>query len=122
MDEKTKDIIRKSPRGRIVIELSDERAIFDAITYKEFQLAIKRGDRYIVTPLTTAIDNYYCLMGYRVVVKSEEKQFCLNDALLGFNLKENDKELKLSHNTEKLILNGVYDLQVYWKQKKEESI
>lgn len=114
MDEKTKDIIRKSPRGRIVIELSDERAIFDAITYKEFQLAIKRGDRYIVTPLTWAIDNYYCYQGYKVIVKSENTEYCLNHMLLGLT-KENEKELRAAHNAENLFLSGCYDIKTNWR-------
>ena len=66
MTEELRYIIATNPKGRIMINLSDEDACFTAITYKEFQLALERGDEQIITPLTTAIDNYYCCLGYRV--------------------------------------------------------
>lgn len=63
--------------------------------------------------LTTAIDNYYCLRGYRLIVQSEGRERCINDMLLG-DIEENEKELRISHNIERMILSGVYGLEVQW--------
>ena len=117
MIEELRHIIATNPKGRIIIDLSNEDAYFTAITYKEFQLALERGYEQIITPLTTAIDNYYCCLGYRVLVCSESQTICLNDLLLGIKKNDNDKDLRLAHNAEKLILNGVYDLKVKWIKK-----
>ena len=117
MTEELRHIIATNPKGRIIINLSDEDAYFTAITYKEFQLALERGDEQIITPLTTAIDNYYCCLGYRVLVCSEDQTLCLNDLLLGIKKNDNDKDLRLAHNAEKLILNEVYSLKTKWIKK-----
>lgn len=117
MTEELRYIIATNPKGRIMINLSDEDACFTAVTYKEFQLALERGDEQIITPLTTAIDNYYCCLGYRVLICSEGKTLCLNDLLLGIKKNDNDKDLRLAHNAEKLILNEVYDLKTKWIKK-----
>ena len=77
-------------------------------------LALRTKDPFIVTPLTCAIDNGLTLDGYRVEIYSEGKILCLNDMLLGKSLNENDKELRISHNAEKLILSGVYDIETRW--------
>lgn len=116
MDIETRDRILNSDKT-LIIDLSGDNCLYNALTYKDFVLAIKEGRSYIVTPLTTAIDNGYCLQGYRVIVRSEGQERCLNDMLLG-DIGENEKELRLSHNAEKLFLAGVYDnIETSWEQR-----
>lgn len=112
MDERTKYILRESPRGTIIVSL--DGCGFNAVTLKEFKELYAQSCDYIKTPLTTVIDNYYCLDGYKLIVESAGKQRCINDMLLG-DIGPNEKELRLAHNIEKLILNGVYDIETNWK-------
>lgn len=92
----------------------DGKDKYNAISLKDFYFALHNKEKLIITPLTTAIDNGYCLQGYRLIVKSEGKQLDINRMLLGLDIGENDKELRISHNVEKLILNGVYDIETNW--------
>ena len=114
MDEEAKHIIENSDK-LIKIILDGKPEDYTATSYKDLMLALARKDKFIVTPLTWAIDNGLTLDGYRVEIYSERKMLCLNDMLLGKGLNENDKELRLSHNAEKLILSGVYDIETSWQ-------
>lgn len=76
---------------------------------------MRAGETLITTPLTYAIDNYYVMQGYKLIVKSEGKELNINRMLLGYDIGPNDKELRLSHNVEKLILSGVYDIETNWE-------
>lgn len=98
---------------RIVLDGSPE--IYTAISYKDLITAIRNREKFIVTPLPTAIDNDWVLLGYRVEIQSGDKTMCLNDMLLGKSLGPNDKEIRLSHNAEKLFLSGVYDIETKWE-------
>lgn len=112
MDAKTREILATSPKGVLIVNL-DGNANYTAISLKAFTKQIQNNSSYIVTPLTTAIDNYYCLQGYRLIVQSEGQERCINDMLLG-DIDENEKELRIAHNIEKMILSGLYGLEVQW--------
>lgn len=114
LDQELKENIKNCPKGTIIVNL-DGNAIYTAVSLKEFTLALRHGERWIVTPLTTAIDNWHCCQGYRLIVQSEGKERCINEMLLG-NIGEDEKVLRVSHNTEKLILGGVYDIETEWKE------
>lgn len=106
-------ILRECPSGTILVNLDGE-AEYNAISLKEFKLKIRDGCQYIVTPLTTALDLFYCFKGYRLIVQSEGYSRCINDILLG-DIGENEKELRPAHNIEKMILGGVYDIETQWR-------
>lgn len=106
-------IISESPNGTILVNLDGE-VNYNAVSLKDFRLAIKNGSQYIVTPLTTALDLFYCFKGYRLLVQSEGHMRCINDMLLG-DIGENEKELRPAHNIEKMILGGVYDIETQWR-------
>ena len=112
MDAETREILSISPKGILIVNL-DGNANYTAISLKAFRKQIQNDSSYIVTPLTTAIDNYYCLRGYRLIVQSEGRERRINDMLLG-DIGENEKELRISHNIERMILSGVYGLEVQW--------
>lgn len=114
MDADIRHILETSPKGTIIINL-DGKAIYNAISLKEFKLAIDEERPLIITPLTYAIDNFYATKGYRVLVESEGKQLNINRMLLGYDIGPNDRELRLAHNVERLILNGVYDIETNWE-------
>lgn len=114
MDEEAKHIIENSDK-LIKIILDGKPEDYTATSYKDLMLALTHKDKFIVTPLTWAIDNGLTLDGYRVEIYSEGKMLCLNDMLLGKGLNENDKELRITHNAEKLILSGVYDIETSWQ-------
>ena len=113
MNKSDNTIIARSPVGELIILLDGEPNQYNCISYKELQLMTKNNCPHIVTPLTTAIDTFYTYRGYRVIVKSEDKEYCLNDMLLG-DTKPNEKELRTAHNAEKLFLSGCYDIKVNW--------
>lgn len=113
-DAEIREILNRAPRGTIIVNL-DGDAEYNAISLKDFKLAIRNRQTYIVTPLTTALNNDYCLMGYRLIVQSEGYSRCINDMLLG-DIGENERELRLAHNIEKMILGGVYGLETEWKR------
>lgn len=112
MDAETREMLATSPKGVLIVNL-DGNTNYTAISLKAFKKQIQNNSSYIVTPLTTAIDNYYCLQGYRLIVQSEGQERCINDMLLG-DIDENEKELRIPHNTEKMILSGLYGLEVQW--------
>lgn len=113
MDEKTREILLHPTKGTILINL-DGNAEYNATSLKDFQLACKRGEKYIITPLTHAIDNWFCFQGYRVIIESEGRHRCLNEMLLG-NIKPNERELRVAHNAEKLFMSGAYeDIETRW--------
>ena len=114
MEEKDFITLSTSPKGTIVILLDGCAEDYTSISKKDFDIQINRGDNYIVTPLTWAIDNYYCYQGYKVIVKSENTEYCLNHMLLGLT-KENEKELRATHNAENLFLSGCYDIKTNWR-------
>ena len=114
MDEEVKQKIRFSNK-LIQVILDSDPGLYTAVTYKDLMLALRARERVIITPLTTAIDNGLTLDGYRVEIISGDRTLCLNDMLLGEGLSPNDKELRLAHNAEKLILSGVYDIETSWK-------
>lgn len=114
MDEEVKQKIRFSNK-LIQVILDGDPGLYTAVTYKDLMLALRARERVIITPLTTAIDNGLTLDGYRVEIISGDRTLCLNDMLLGEGLGPNDKELRLAHNAEKLILSGVYDIETSWK-------
>lgn len=113
MQPEDRKIIAESPKGTIVICL-DGTMRYNAISLKDFQLAVNDELDYICTPLTYAIDNFFCLKGYKVIVVSEGVQRCINDMLLG-DIGPNERELRLAHNVEKMILSGVYNIETNWK-------
>lgn len=112
-DKSVRDILQNSPTGTILVNLDGE-VEYNAISLKEFKQKLKDKCPYIVTPLTTALDNGLCLQGYRLVVQSEGHSRCINDMLLG-DIGENERELRLAHNIEKMILGGVYDIETQWR-------
>jgi len=114
MDAETKYIIEHSDK-LIKVILDGEAQDYTAVSYKDLILALRTKTPFIITPLTCAIDNGLTLDGYRVEIYSKGKMLCLNDMLLGRGLDENDKELRISHNAEKLILSGVYDIETRWQ-------
>lgn len=113
LDKKTRKIIKESPKGTIIINL-DGNIIYNCVSLKDFKLALKERKEYITTPLTTALDNCLCLDGYKLIVQSEGRERCINDMLLG-DIGPNEKELRLAHNIEKMILGGLYDIETEWK-------
>lgn len=113
MEAHDREIIEKHERGTIIVTL-DGRRPMNALTLKDFELAICAEKSLIITPLTYAIDNIYVLQGYELIVESEGKQLNINRMLLGYDIGPNDKELRLAHNVEKLILSGVYDIETRW--------
>lgn len=113
IDADTRKIINESPAGTIVVNL-DGDIVYNAVCLKDFRIKVKERCPYIVTPLTTALDTGLCLLGYRLVVQSEGHSRCINDMLLG-DIGENEKELRLAHNIEKMILGGVYDIETQWR-------
>lgn len=112
MDAETREILSTSPKGMIIVNL-DGNISYTAVSLKAFRKQIQNNSSYIVTPLTTAINNYYCLQGYKLIVQSEGQERCINDMLLG-DVDENEMELRISHNIEKMILGGLYGLEVQW--------
>lgn len=111
----TEEIMNKvrNSNKTLIINL-DGGCIYNAPSLKDFKLAIRNEQSCITTPLTTAIDTELCLRGYRVIIQSEGQERCLNDMLLG-DIGENEKELRFSHNAEKLFLAGVYDnIETNW--------
>lgn len=112
MDAETREILSTSPKGMIIVNL-DGNISYTAISLKAFRKQIQNNSSYIVTPLTTAIDNYYCLQGYKLIVQSEGQERCINDMLLG-DVGENEMKLRIAHNIEKMILSGMYGLEVQW--------
>lgn len=113
LDKDTRKILSDSPNGTILVNLDGE-VNYNAISLKEFKQKVKERCPYIVTPLTTALDTGLCLQGWRLVVQSEGHSRCINDMLLG-DIGENEKELRLAHNIEKMILGGVYDIETQWR-------
>ena len=114
MEEKEFITLSTSPKGTIIILLDGCVEDYTSISKKDFDIQMNRGDNYIVTPLTLAIDNYYCYQGYKVIVKSENTEYCLNHMLLGLT-KENEKELRATHNAENLFLSGCYNIKTNWR-------
>lgn len=117
MDKETKNIISKSPNGIIRIVLDGDKDIYTSWSLKDFHEQLNNKDTYIVTPLTTAIDNFYCLKGYRVIIESEGKVYCLNDMLLGINTNDNEREMRLAHRAERMFLSGCYEIKTDWTKK-----
>ena len=113
MNDHDRHIVETSPKGTIIVNL-DGTTMYNALCLKDFQLALSREEPLIVTPLTYAIDNLYVLQGYKLIVESEGKQLNINRMLLGYDIGPNDKELRLTHNVERLILSGVYDIETNW--------
>ncbi len=113
MDKLTEHRIRHSMKGTILVNL-DGTANYNCVSLKDFILALNRGESNIITPLTTAIDTFLCCQGYRVIVESEGKRRCLNDMLLG-DVEENERELRLAHNAERLFLGGAYNIETKWE-------
>lgn len=116
LTEEERDRIKKGPLGTIIVSLDGH--MYTTISLKDFKEAIARGDKTIITPLTYALDMFYVLKGYRVIVESNGKRRCINDMLLG-DIGPNEKELRISHNIEKMILSGVYDIETDWNISKE---
>lgn len=114
MDKETREILKISPLGTIVVNLDGNR-MYNAISLKEFKIAIKNQEKCIVTPLTCALDTHYCLMGYKLIIESEGHTRCINDMLLG-EIGENERELRIAHNVEKIFMSGAYeDIETEWK-------
>lgn len=113
MTQEDRDLIRQSPLGTIIVNLTGD-CIYNAVSMKEFKLAIKRQEPCIITPLTYALDNFYVLMGYKLIIQSGGHSRCINDMLLG-DIGENEREMRIAHNVEKLFMSGVYeDIETEW--------
>lgn len=112
-NERVRKLLEESPKGTILINL-DGSADYNAVSLKEFKFKLANKSKLIITPLTYAIDNFYALNGYKVIVESEGEQLNINRMLLGYDIGSNDKELRPSHNVEKMILGGVYDIETNW--------
>lgn len=115
MNEKDVITLMKSPKGTIIVLLDGCPEDYTCISKKDFDIQLNRKDKYIVTPLTYAIDNYFAFQGYKVIVKSENTEYCLNTMLLGLT-KENEKELRAAHNAERLFLSGCYNIKTNWRE------
>ena len=70
MDRETREILKASPLGTIIVNLDGNR-MYNTVSLKEFKIAIKNQERCIITPLTYALDNHYCLMGYKLIIESD---------------------------------------------------
>ena len=109
MDKETREILKTSPLGTIIVNLDGNR-MYNTVSLKEFKIAIKNQERCIITPLTYALDNHYCL-----IIESEGNSRCRNNMLLG-EIGENERELRIAHNVEKLFMSGAYeDIETEWK-------
>lgn len=114
MNKETREILKTSPLGTIIVNLDGNR-MYNTVSLKEFKIAIKNQERCIITPLTYALDTYYCLMGYKLIIESEGNSRCINNMLLG-EIGENERELRIAHNVEKLFMSGAYeDIETEWK-------
>lgn len=114
MDRETREIPKTSPLGTIIVNLDGNR-MYNTVSLKGFKIAIKNQERCIITPLTYALDTYYCLMGYKLIIESEGNSRCINNMLLG-EIGENERELRIAHNVEKLFMSGAYeDIETEWK-------
>ena len=114
MDRETREILKASPLGTIIVNLDGNR-VYNTISLKEFKIAIRNQERCIITPLTYALDNHYCLMGYKLIIESEGHARCINDMLLG-KIGENERERRIAHNVEKLFMSGAYeDIETEWE-------
>lgn len=124
MTEQEKSMVSQCPRGQIWVCL-DGSMKYNCIDLKKFKKIIREKEPvYIVTPLTTAIDNYYPLHGYRLYIMSHfngvKQQVWVNDLLLGHKKLE-EKDLRPAHNIERLVLNGVYEIQTNWEDEDYEQ-
>ena len=125
MTEQEKILVSQCPREQIWVCL-DGSMKYNCIDLKKFKKLTtgKTEPVYIVTPLTTVIDNYYPLHGYKLYIVSHfngvRQQVCVNDLLLG-NKKPEEKDLRPAHNIERLVLNGVYEIQTNWEDEDYEQ-
>ena len=75
------------------------------VTYKELMKNIGVRDE-INTTILEGIDSDYYKNGYDIEVFSEGKSIKFSDVLNG---KHTEREIRLSHNWLKLVLNGEFD-------------
>lgn len=87
---------------KLIVNLDGSRP-YTCVSKKELDQALANPNiKQIVTPLTSAIDNAYCLHGWELIVEGGEKALCVNDLIL-------DGSIRVGQDSEKMILDGIFD-------------
>lgn len=87
---------------QLIVNLDGSRP-YTCVSKKELDQALANPNiKQIITPLTTAINTYYCLHDWELIVESDKKALCVNDLIL-------DGSIRIAQNAEKMILGGIFD-------------